>query len=278
MSVVHTLPIIYKLIEKSEHTGESLVDIHREMICNPLKEFFPQASTKEIQEELISRGLFGPHESAAISKNLLRLEHKKVWKTVQEEFDYLKNLWNGPDVPIFIYPLTKFRPVVDGTEVKKNGVSYNNVLFLFVTDDLETEELKALLAHEYHHICRLTSLDKSQHEIELLETLIIEGLAEFAVEELYGERWLSPWTKKYSQEECLKVWTKNFARALHIKGVDNHFPFLYGNEVEGLPKWIGYCIGYRIVLSFIENGGSREHERLFKTPSQKILKCSVFKA
>ncbi|MDN4495271.1 DUF2268 domain-containing protein [Ureibacillus aquaedulcis] len=277
MAVVHTLPVLYRLNERLKEQGERKVEIHRDMICDSLKEFFPEFTAEEIQEELLSRGLFDPDEGATISETLMGLEDKKVWKIVQHELNHLKQLWNGPDIPIFIFPLTKHRPIVDGAKVKKNGVSYNNVLFLFVCEELEIVELQALLAHEYHHICRLSYLDKSPQEIDLLDTLIIEGMAEFAVEELYGERSLSPWTKGYSQEECSNLWIKYFARAIHVKDVDNHFPFLYGNEVVGLPKWIGYCIGYRIVRSYIENGGTTDHLLLSRTPSYKILEGSLFK-
>lgn len=278
MSVVHTLPLLYKLNEVTKlQQGEKMVEIHREMICHPLKQFFPQATIEEIHGELLTRGLFDPFESPIISEILKKLEEEKVWETIKHEFNHLKNLWNGPDVPIFVYPLTKHRPLVDSVEVKKNGVSYNNVLFLFVSVELETEELKALLAHEYNHICRLSYVDKFPHEIELLDTLIIEGMAECAVEELYGERWLSPWTKGYSHEECLELWTKYFVKAIQLQGVDNHFPFLYGNEVKGLPKWIGYCLGYRIVKSYLESEGISNQRLLYKTTASEILKGSDFR-
>lgn len=278
MSVVQTLPTLYRLNEMSKQLkGANQEEVHQKIVCNPLKKIFPQATSLEVQQELLTRGLFNPSECMALDGTLKILEAKNMWITVQNEFEHLKRLWNGPDVPILIYPLTKNRPIVDGVEVKKNGVSYHNALFLFVSEDLEAVELKALLAHEYHHICRLANLNKAPHEIELLDTLIIEGLAECAVDELYGERGLSPWTKKYTQEVCLKLWTKYFIQAIHMKGVDNHFPFLYGNEAAGLPKWIGYCIGYRIVCSYMENSGVSNRQLLNQTLSSEILKGSVFK-
>lgn len=278
MAVEDTLSLLNSLTKLSEkQQGEDLVEAHRELICKPLKKFFPQATTEEIQGELLTRGLFDSYESGTVAEILGELERKCVWQTVQDEFDYLKRAWGGPDVSIFIYPLTNHRPTVDGIEINKNGVSYSNVLFLFVAAELKNEELKALLAHEYHHICRLSFLDKPPHEIELLDTLIMEGLAEFAVEKLYGEQFLSPWTKRYSQLECLTLWTKFYLRVLRLKGVDNHFPFLYGNLTEGLPNWSGYCIGYRIVRTYIENGGEFNQQLLYKTPSDEILKISNFK-
>jgi len=276
--VLPTLPILYKLNEVSHgQQGEKLVEIHREMLCNPLKKFFSYATTEEIQGELLTRGLFDPFECTEISEILTRLEEKKVWEKLAHEFNYLKRLMNGPDVPICIYPLTKHRPIIEGIEVKKNGVSYNNILFLFLSIDLEIDEMKALLAHEYHHICRLSYINQSPYEIELLETLILEGMAECAIEELYGERWLSPWTKRYSQKECMKLWTKYFVQALPLQGVDNHFQFLYGNQAKGLPQWIGYCVGYRIVRSYLDNVGKLDQQQLYRTPVQEILKGSAFK-
>ncbi|KGR75617.1 DUF2268 domain-containing protein [Ureibacillus sinduriensis] len=278
MSVVDTKPLLHKLNEMSKQQTEvKIVEMHREVLCEQLRGYFPEASCDEIQEELLWRGIFEPSESNTLENVLKRLEAKRVWNTIQKEYDYLKEKWKGPDVSIFIYPLTKHRPIVDGKEVTKNGVSYNNLLILFVSAELETEELRALFAHEYHHICRLAYLNKSPHEIELLDSLLIEGMAECAVGELYGENLLSPWTKGYSQEECMKVWKNHFVEAIKLKSVDNHFSYLYGNEGEGLPKWIGYCLGYKIVRSYLANGGSSNQEILYKVPSLTILEGSIFK-
>ncbi|MCM3388769.1 DUF2268 domain-containing putative Zn-dependent protease [Ureibacillus chungkukjangi] len=278
MSVEDTVSILKSLNELSKILqGESFEEVHRKLIANPLKEFFPQATQEEIHRELLTRGLFVPSESQAIDGILRDLENEQVWETIRSEYKYLQQEWGGPDVPIFIYPLTKHRPIMEGVEVRKNGVSYNGLLFLFVGAKLESEELKALLAHEYHHICRMSYLNKSPYKTELLDTLIMEGMAEYAVENLYGEQWLSPWTKRYSQENCLDLWTKFFVPALKVKGVDNHFSFLYGNLAEGIPHWSGYCIGYRIVCSYIENQDINDITELFKMSAAEILKGSAFK-
>ncbi len=278
MSVVQTLPDLYRLQEMAKKlVGDKLIEIHREVLCTPLKGFYPQATKEQIQGELLTRGLFNPFESAEIEGILKELEKMQVWEVVQGEFEQLKKLWDGPDVPIFIYPLTKNRPIIDGDEVKKNGVSYQNVLFLFIAAEIDPDDLKALLAHEYHHICRLSFLNEPPHEICLLETLLIEGMAECAVEESYGESQLSPWTKRYPQEKCVELWKKFFIRFLNVKGVDNHFPFLYGDESIGLPKWIGYCLGYRIVRSYIENKGINNQRLLYRTSSREMLEGSDFK-
>ena len=63
-----------------------------------------------------------------------------------------------------------------------------HVIFLFVCGRNSVEELKVLLAHEYHHICRLHQIETKETEYTLLDTMIMEGLAEQAVTERYTEK------------------------------------------------------------------------------------------
>ncbi len=77
-------------------------------------------------------------------------------------------------------------------------------MFLFIARGLEKEELKALLAHEYNHVCRLQYVNKTLDEMTLRDSLILEGLAECAVEELYGDKWLAPWLKHYSKKRGIE--------------------------------------------------------------------------
>lgn len=277
MSVVNLLPELYNLCEMSRKNEEKIVEIHRRLLCEPLQSFFPLRTVEEIQFELLRNGIFNPMEGLEIDKTVKRLKEQNVWQILQKEFERLKNVWKGPDVPIYIFPLTKHRPIIDGEEAKKNGVTYNGVLFLFVSTEMEEEELKALLAHEYHHSCRLAFLNKQSEEIELIDSLIIEGMAEAAVEELYGEKWLSPWTKRYVPNDVRKLWKKNFVPFLNLKGVQLHHPFLYGDDSLGLPRWIGYCVGYGIVESYLKNNGPIQQFLLYQIPSTEIIQRSDFK-
>ena len=54
-------------------------------------------------------------------------------------------------------------------------------MFLFLTPSLAEKELEALIVHEYHHICRLKILAKPYHEFTLLDSILMEGFAEYAV-------------------------------------------------------------------------------------------------
>ncbi|MEO4055005.1 DUF2268 domain-containing protein [Solibacillus sp. CAU 1738] len=232
-----------------------VIRAHSECICAPLIPYFQNATSGEIQFELLRQGLFKPEEIQH-SKQLLSTT---VWQTVQQEFERLRLLWNGPDVAVVILPITKEGP-------QKNGVAYRRTLVLFVSALIEEKELKALLAHEYNHVCRLAFLQQRPDQITLLNSLIIEGLAEHAVEQLYGEEFLSPWTKSYTIEEIIPIWKQYIMPNLQLKGVSNHREFLYGNSKM---PWIGYCIGYRIVQSFAAQ--QSDLTTLLTTPAQEIL-------
>lgn len=278
MPVVNTLPLLNKILAMYEgKVGEQLIELQRKVLCNPLQKYFPDALLEEVHFELLAQGLFNPFECREIEATVEKLEAKKIWFTLEKEFERLKRLWEGIDVPVYVYPLTKECPPMDGVEMNKNGVAYRNVIFLFVSPDLDELELKALLAHEYHHVCRLSILNTPHEEIELLDSLLIEGMAESAVEELYGEKGLSPWTKWYADEEGMRAWKKYFAKQLDVKGVNHHQFFLFGDEAAGLPKWIGYCLGYQIVQSFMQERGPVPQQRLYKISSEEILRHTVFR-
>lgn len=247
MSVMPTQQWLSKWLKAYKNSnGKSVEAIQCEIICRPLVDVFSQATPKEVQYELIQNGLFKPCEMV----DLEALEKKEIWNNIQEVYEQLKKRWSGPEVPIYIFPITK-----KNASTNKNGVAYRHAIFLFVSETLQKEELGALITHEYNHVCRLHYLNKAFDEITLKESLLLEGLAECAVEELYGDQWLAPWLKRYTKEELVWQWQEHFLPFLEVKGVQNHFPFLYGDP---LPKWIGYCIGYEIVRTYKKNFSLQE--------------------
>lgn len=277
MSVKKTHKILRKICKKCEGKPRNLIaSIQSENITKPLLPLFPETPPEAIYHELLQNGLFQPAEWVELEEIVAGLEEKKIWELAAQEYVRLQTLWNGPEVDIYIYPLTKKRPSIGGTAVNKNGVAYKNALFLFVTPELKEQELYALLAHEYHHICRIFHRNSSPAEHSLKESLIIEGMAEAAVEELYGEEWLSPWAKRYTEEETREIWARHFVPSLEIKGVINHRPFLYGDRKRRLPPWAGYSIGYRIVKSYLQKNESIKQEALYQLSADEIIQDSDF--
>ena len=94
----------------------------------------------------------------------------------------------GPDVPVFILLSDSYNRTVQEEYNGRAGLSMRHVIFLFVCGRNSVEELKVLLAHEYHHICRLHQIETKETEYTLLDTMIMEGLAEQAVTERYTEK------------------------------------------------------------------------------------------
>ena len=277
MPVMSTQKVLYKISEACKGRPKNqLADIQGDIITKPLMKLFPEAPPQAIYHELLRNGLFEANEWVNLSKTVKQLEENNVWRVIKKEYKRLKDLWNGPNVKVYIYPLTNKRPIIEGIKANKNGVAYNGSLFLFVSSELSESELAALFAHEYHHICRLLYLNKPSYEMYLTDSVVIEGMAECAVQEVYGEKSLSPWAKRYSKEEALAAWERYFVPERHLKGVDQHHPFLYGDKRKRLPLWIGYCIGYYIVQSYLNNHGPIEQSVLYKTPTDEIIAGSDF--
>lgn len=277
MVVEHTNNLLERLVEMSRPGLEqSPINYVQDLLYEQLKNHFPNISPEELYFELMCNGLFDSQEVIDLGKTLRSLEEKNVWRIVQVEFERLKRLWDGEDCPIYIFPLTKHRPNIDGIVANKNGVTYKEAVILFVSQDLAETEIKAMIAHEYHHFCRLNILNKTPDAMSLKESLILEGMAECMVEELYGEKWCSPWVSKYSKEELMKKWRKVFVPSLNKKDVSKHFQFLYGDGTRRLPNWIGYCMGYSIVKSFLVKNSKVAPKILLKLSADEIISNSDF--
>jgi uncharacterized protein YjaZ len=277
LSIIQTQTCLYQYVETCEKfPGKSSYSIQCEIICRPLLEFFPKMRPEELQYELLCHGLFDPDEWVNLKNTVKEMEVNNLWHTVDQEYQLLRSLWKGPKVSIFLFPIKKEGFEVNEQIPKKNGVTYNGVLFLFLSADLSVEEIKALLAHEYNHVCRLNYLGLDFDKIPLKDSLIIEGLGEYAVKDLYGEKWLAPWTNLYSFQETIEIWNQHFIHSLNLLGTKNHQLFLYGNVKSQFPKWIGYQVGYQIVDSFQKRHGPFNNNELYCKSSEEIIDGSDF--
>ena len=221
-----------------------------------LNSIFPDAPPEAIQYELKRQGLL------LKGKRPLDLD---VWQIIEQQFKTLQNEWQGPTVPIYIFPIVE--------DFNKNGISYKNGICLFVSNALTTQQLQALVTHEYHHSCRR---HLSTEPLTLLDSILMEGLAEDSVETYFGKDALSPWTERYSLNEVQHFWNTHFISNLNQKEVQHHHAFLFGDPQLGLPQWIGYCTGYRIVQAFRKNYGPISTKALLSMPCEKILALAGF--
>lgn len=218
-------------------------------ICKKLVPFFKGMKETEIYNELMNFGMY--HSSRGSSDHLDYMFQQNLWEKVEKIFHSYKQKWGGPDIPIFLFPLARSRGLFVRQDSTKSGVSYPDKMFLFVSRLEDLNELKALFIHEYHHVCRLGSLSKKMEDFTLLDSIIIEGLAEYAVLKNCGPDYLAKWCKMYSDKELSKLWERYVSKNLHIKKSEKlHDEILYGGR--RVPPLLGYAIGFNIVEKYYQ--------------------------
>ncbi|WP_065410703.1 DUF2268 domain-containing protein [Pseudobacillus wudalianchiensis] len=236
-------------------------------ICEKIKDYFDGISAFEIFDYFSLHGMYRQpvQNDLAFVKNLQR---NNAWKIVEQEEKQLRAKWKGPEVPIFILPSNIHEKRIQVESNGKSGLSFKDKLFLFISEHNTEEEIKALLTHEYHHICRLEKYKKDEKDFTLLDTIIMEGLAEHAVRERLGEKMVSSWTAYYSNKELERIWRRIIFPNINMpKSHHKHNALLYGLHVY--PKMGGYCTGYYLVGNCLDGNGLTTDE-LIDQPSEVI--------
>lgn len=224
---------------------------------------FEEDRPKRVYQYLVNFGMYRPNrQTKEIYKNLVE---QKVWGKVQNIFVKYKKLWNGPDIPIYIFP---FEPNRKRKE-KKSGVSFPDKLFLFIGDIEDEKEIEALFIHEYHHVCRIHNQKKKIEEYTLLDSIIMEGLAEYTVKRYCGEQYNAHWCQMYKEKEIIKYWEEDFKENLNIlKTEKRHDILLFGLGKH--PDMAGYCLGYYLVTNYL-NQRALTDIALFKSESRVFI-------
>jgi uncharacterized protein YjaZ len=207
-------------------------------------------------------------------KTLEKLETKKYWAVTEKVFNKYKRKWKGPDIPIFIFPLDESNSKLMREGKGKSGLSFIDKMFLFLTPINDEKELEALIVHEYHHVCRMQSQKTNPAEYTLLDSIILEGLAEHAVAENCGEKYTGEWSRRYSTKVLAEFWEKEIEEKLSIQRKDRqHDEILFG--LGGRPTLLGYAIGYEIVKQYKHRGYFTE-KASFKIPAYEFTKLIKF--
>ena len=255
-------------------TDQWLTELYDDPIqlCKKLQSKFPNVTPNDLYEYLQLHGMYRPLKES--KEVIAKLKKRKVWHVVQREFLLLQEEWSGSKVPIYIFPVdTRNRKIVREFN-EKSGLAFNDKLFLFLSPNNEEEEIKALLTHEYNHVCRLKHNKKTENEYTLLDSIIIEGLAEGAVLERCGKTHLASWTSYYTRNQAYTFWRKIIKDHKDVKKDSRrHNDILYGTRLN--PKMVGYAVGYHIVQECIEHS-KLQIKDLLSLSSDKILQLSKF--
>ena len=272
--VVNTLRLLKNYIQqKQKRSQKQWLDLQRDLLCEPLEKYFDKFSAVQIHKTLLEQGLFFPDSN--IGEELIILEELDAWGIVGDRYEQLKKSWNGAEVTVFIYPVEQRHRFIIEQLNGKMGISYPNLIVLFLSSNVKKEEIEAVFTHEYNHVCRLKNINKTIEQLTLLDSIIIEGLAEVAVAKAVGKNQLAPWTNLYTEKELLSYWSK-IEKSLSVVGKRNHDAILFGNERAGYPKWYGYSLGYMIVKKYSEKCPTKAMKVLLKKDAEEILKDSSF--
>ncbi|MEN2766676.1 DUF2268 domain-containing protein [Ornithinibacillus xuwenensis] len=233
-----------------------------------LSSYFNRANPEEVASLLTQHGMY--QKPVANSESLLQsYQEKNVWQIVNQEEQTLKRQWNGQNVSIFILPSNTYNRKIMHHYNGKSGLAFKDKLFLFISEDTSETELKALFTHEYNHCCRLKKDPKNEEDYQLLDAIILEGLAENAVHERFGKKYLAPWTSYYSTDVLNDIW-KNLIKPNKdlTRTSRKHNQLLYGTNFY--PKMAGYSVGYFLVNRYAEKTRKKSKD-LFVTPSEEMV-------
>ncbi|WP_079478135.1 DUF2268 domain-containing protein [Halobacillus salinus] len=274
MPVIDTRKPLRLFIEKCKQSRfSSSTRLQKEVLCDPSAHPFSDKSSEEIQEFMMVYGLFHGDQWKRVEKLLKDWEKEEFYKKVNKEFRRLRKEWNGPDVPLYVYPIHQ---AFMGERENKGGVAFKEGCYLFYDRPEKKEDWRSILAHEYHHVCRLRAQRVDVETVPLMESVVLEGMAEYAVYDQYGEDYTADWVNHHKEEDLKKIWEKHFLPNLKLKGQENHTDYLYGNRRKRLPQWIGYEMGYRIVKSYHEAHPNEKIGTMTKRSAKEIIKGSAF--
>ncbi|MFZ7944583.1 MULTISPECIES: DUF2268 domain-containing protein [Bacillaceae] len=236
-------------------------------ICEKLLPYFKGQQVKEIYNQLVNFGMYRPSRSS--KNNYNKMVEKKAWNQVEMLFRKYKPKWNGPDVPVFLFPLAQTGGFFIKEEKSKAGVSFPDKMFLFLSEHEDPKEIEALFVHEYHHVCRLRMLNKKMEDYTLLDSIIIEGLAEYAVFKHCGREYLANWCHMYTEKELARFWERYLQHQLQTKKNERgHDELLYGGRA--VPKLLGYAAGYNVIRQYYKSH-NYSTKLSFSNPAAKYI-------
>ncbi len=218
-------------------------------------------------ETLKKTGMYRPNKRTKIIYESMK--DTDIWEKVDDYYQKYKKAWEGPDIPVLIFPIAMeglgfFR----SAQRRKSGLAFIDKLFLFVSAEITEKELEALFVHEYHHATRLSILG-DRMENNLGGSIVMEGLAEYAVSEYCGIQYLAPWTVKHTADDVRSRLKSNYVPNIELERDDPlHNRLLFGGG--NMPKMAGYEAGYRIVKDYAEYKGVKT-KALFFISAKEII-------
>jgi uncharacterized protein YjaZ len=237
-----------------------------EKICSRLLDEFGEQEPEPIYGYLARFGMYRPDR--VNYRVYEEMAGEGAWEAAGGLLKKYRKKWNGPDIPVYIFPVNRSGSRARRTDTVKSGVSFPDKMFLFFEHAKDEKELESLFVHEYHHVCRIRAQQKKLQAYTLLDSMVLEGMAEYMVERSCGKEYLAAWCSRYSEKELGSWWEKYLKEQLEItKKEPVHDQLLFGKG--RYPDLLGYAAGYKIVKQYFEKNN-------FSTKVSFNLKAETF--
>jgi uncharacterized protein YjaZ len=213
---------------------------------------------------------FGMYQPSNVSHKMFKeLKEGGFWNTISDFYEKYKKLWKGPEVSIYLFPINGSNRQLMRQTNGKSGVSFEKSIYLFLSPLEDKKEIESLFVHEYHHTARMHDLQKKLLEYTLLDSIVLEGLAEHAVEEYCGEKYLAVWSRGYSDKQLERYWKSDYKSRLTINKKESiHDDLLFGKKF--VPNMMGYAMGYKIISEY-KKQNSFSTVKTLSIPSESFL-------
>jgi len=129
------------------------------------------------------------------------------------------------------------------------------------------EVLQSTVVHELHHAMRNRTVSWPG---TLLDDIVGEGLADHFDVEINGSH-PRPWAHALSDKELEEYYALAKPRFAHRNTEDDYYTWVLGSEQDGIPRWAGYALGYKIVGDYLAKTGRKASE-LVQTDSADFIK------
>lgn len=204
------------------------------------------------------------------------LEEKEAWKKINKMYQKYRSLWDGPTINIYIFPMEEGNRSFMRDTRGRSGITFPKQIFLFLSSVGDEKEWEALFVHEYHHATRMSRLKKEINDYTLLDSLVLEGLAEHAVLDCCGGDYVAPWCTSYQEKRLASLWQRAIKQYLHItRSEARHDDILFGKRAY--PRMIGYVIGYHIIAHYKKQASDFSIAKTLGVPSNTFLQDDFLK-
>ncbi len=128
------------------------------------------------------------------------------------------------------------------------------------------------LSHELHHAARLRM---PRWHMSLLELMIMEGLADHFMNEIFNCSQPAR-SRALTEKEIRKVMIRLKPQIRNkLESWEACIPWMFGRGGdEPIPQWTGYTIGWKIVENYLNAHPDAKASSLFLTPSETIISAT----